>query len=330
MRRLALTLALMLLVVYPHAGDTKDEQQARATYRIGYLGTFRPTPKTQPVADAFVQGLRERGWIEGENVVVERRFPEGNSDRLARFAAELVQMKPHVIVAPGTLQVRAVRELTSTIPIVTVLIGDPVGAGFAASLARPAGNVTGMSSQASELTGKSLDLLRAVVPAAARIAVMWNPSNPSHQVPIREVQAAVGSHALSLLSLEVRTGEDLEPAFTAITRERASAVQVFDDPVTATHRQKIVEFANRHRLPAIYLWRYYIEAGGLMAYGPNLPDLFRRAGGYVDKILRGARPGDLPIEQPTKFELIVNQRTARAIGVTIPQDILLRADEIIE
>jgi putative ABC transport system substrate-binding protein len=307
-----------------------EAQQAGKVYRVGYLGTFPPTGGTIHVEEAFLGGLRERGWMEGRNIVIERRFSEGKSERFAEFAAEFVRSKVALILATGTPATRAARQATDTIPIVTVLGGDPVGSGLVASLAHPGGNVTGVSSQSVDLTAKQLDLLRAVVPTASRIAVMWNPQNQAHLVAMREVETAARSLQIRIQALEVRTVADLEPRFVAITREQPAALWVLDDTVTAAQRQQIADFAMRHRLPSMYLWRFYLEAGGLMSYGPSLPDLFRRASFYVDRILKGARPGDLPVEQPTKFVLIINRKTATTLGVTIPEALLLQADEVMD
>ena len=297
--------------------------------RVGVLGSFPPSGHTAKAYDAFVDVLKERGWTEPQNLLVDRRYSQGRVERFIELAEELVRAGSDVIVAPSTQAALSARKVTTTVPIVTVLAGDPVGSGLAASLAHPGGNVTGMSSQAPDFTAKTLEILLSIV-NVTRVAVSWNPTQPAHVASAKAIESIAPQLKLQLLWVEIRQAEDLEPAFAAIGRGRVGALQVLDDVVASTHRQRIVDFATASRLPAIYLWRYYLEAGGLMSYGPGLVDLFRKAASYVDRILRGARAADLPMEQPTRFELVVNVKAARAIGLAIPPMVLARADEVLE
>jgi putative ABC transport system substrate-binding protein len=233
-------------------------------------------------------------------------------------------------VAPTTPAARAAKQVTGTTPIVTVLAGDPVAVGLVSSLARPGGNVTGLTGQATDWSTKPLQLLTEAIPGATRVGILWNPTNPAHIPGFKQVERAAAALRVQIQSLEVRTAGDLDGAFSTVTRDRPDALAVFDDPITFVNRQRIVDFAARTRLPAAYAFRWYVDVGGLMAFSPNLADLFRRSGTYIDKILRGARPADLPVEQPTKFEFVINLKTAKALGLTIPQSVLLRADQVIE
>jgi putative ABC transport system substrate-binding protein len=263
--------------------------------------------------------------------VIERRWSEGKAERFPDLAAELVRLNVELIVAPSTPSARAAKQVTSTTPIVTILVGDPVAAGLVSSLARPGGNVTGLTPQATDWAAKQLQLLKEVVRgAAAPVGILWNPTNPAHPPGFRELERAAAALQVQIRSLEVRTAGDLDLAFSTVTRDRAGALMVFDDQVTFVNRRRIVDFAARTRLPAVYSFRFYVDEGGLMSYSPNLAELFRRSAAYIDKILRGAKPADLPVEQPTKFELLINMRTAKALGLTIPPAVLARADEIIE
>jgi putative tryptophan/tyrosine transport system substrate-binding protein len=306
-------------------------QQPARVRTIGFLlpGGSRTTVMRAQL-EAFRQGLKEYGWIEGQNISVEYRFAEGKEDALAEFAAELVRLRLDVIVAEGTAAIRAAKTVTQTIPIVMATSTDPVGNGLVASLHRPGGNVTGPSLQTAELAGKRVELLTEIVPGLARVAVLSNPLNPSIAATVEQTKAAA-----QLLGVEIHIGEvpgpdQFESAFAAVTRARAGALIVLPDPVLYGQHPRIVTFTAAAHLPALFPEKEVAEAGGLIAYGPSIPASFRRAAAYVDKILRGAKPADLPIEQPTRFELAVNLQSAKAIGVTIPTSILLRADEVIE
>jgi putative ABC transport system substrate-binding protein len=278
---------------------------------------------------AFVQRLRELGWIEGRTIAIEYRWAEGRAERAAEIAAELVQRKVDVIVTSGTAVVVAAMQATSVIPIVFAAAGDPVGTGLIASLARPGGNVTGLSNQVLDLAGKRLELLREIVPGLGRLALLGNVGNPVVVLDMREAQAAARTLGLEVTTLEIRRGEDIVPAFEALNGHEEALYVVFDALVN-THRIRINTLALAARLPTMHGIRDYVEAGGLMSYGTNFPDLFRRAADYVDKILRGAKPADLPVEQPTKFDLVINLTTAKALHLKIPESFLLRADEVIE
>ncbi len=324
----ALTVVLALgILAAPLAADA---QQAAKTPRIGVLGSGSGSDAA-PRLEAFRQGLRERGWIEGQNVVLEHRWAEGRYDRLPDLAAELVRLKVDVMFAPGTAALVAAQNATRTIPIIMTSVGDPVGRGTIASLARPGGNVTGLSfSVGFEFVGKQLELLKEVVPKVSRVAVLGNPGNPTYGPMLREVQVAGRSLGVQLQVLEARGPNEFDRAFAAMVKQRAGALLVFADAVYVFHRTPLAQLAAKSRLPAIYGLREHVDAGDLLAYGPNLNDLWRRAAIYVDKILKGAKPADLPVEQPTKFELVINLKTAKALGLTIPPSLLQRADQIIE
>jgi len=295
---------------------------------IGLLGSSTALIESQRVA-AFVQRLHQLGWIENRNVVIEYRWAEGRQERFAEIAAEFVQLKVDLIVAPTTPAVMAAKQATSLIPIVIATADDPVGTGLVASLARPGGNVTGLSNQISDTSPKRLELLREVVPGLRRLAILFNVGNPGAVLDIREFEAAVRMFGLEALTFEIRRAEEIAPGFEAL-KGRADALYVAADPLVNTNRVRINTLALAARLPTMHGVRDYVEAGGLMSYGPNVPDQYRRAADYVDKILRGAKPGDLPVEQPTKFDLIINLTTAKALGLTIPPSVLARADEVIE
>jgi len=302
-------------------------QQAGKLPTIGFLGAD-PSIESKRVA-AFVQRLRELGWIDGRNLAIEYRWAEGRNERYAENAAELVRLKVDVIVTVATVPTLAAKQATAVIPIVFAASGDPVGTGLVASLARPGGNVTGLSTQTAETASKRLELLREIVPSLGRLAIMGNVGNPISVLELGEVQAAARALGLEVITSELRRAEDISPAFDAL-KGRADALYVCTDPLVNTHRIRVNTLALAARLPTMHFYREYVEAGGLMSYGPNLPDLLRRAADYVDKILRGAKPGDIPVEQPTKFDLIINLTTAKALGLTIPEPFLLRADEVIE
>jgi putative tryptophan/tyrosine transport system substrate-binding protein len=291
---------------------------------IGFLGAATASARSQWVA-AFVQRLHELGWIQGRTVAIEYRWAEGRSERFAEIAAEFVRLKVDVIITYATPPAIAAKEATAVIPIVCAVMGDPVGAGLVASLPRPGGNVTGLSNQSADLAGKRVEHLREVVPGLRRLAVLANVSNPVSGVEMGEVQAL----GLDVVTLEIRRGEDIAPAFETL-KGRAQAVYVAGDPLMITNRVRINTLALGARLPTTYNQREFVEAGGLMSYGPNFPDLFRRAGDYVDKILRGTKPADIPVEQPTKFDLVINLTTAKALGLEVPPTLLARADEVIE
>jgi putative tryptophan/tyrosine transport system substrate-binding protein len=303
-------------------------QQAGKLPTIGLLGATTLSVESQRVA-AFVQRLRELGWTEGRTIAIEDRWAEGRNERFAEIAAELVRLKVDVIVTQGAASVIAAKQATSVIPIVFAGVGDAVGTGLIASLARPGSNVTGLSNQGTDTVGKRLDLLREVLPGLRRLAIMANVGSPATALEMREVQAVAGTLGLEVAAFEIRRVQDIAPAFDAL-KGRADALYVCVDPLLATNRVRINTLAQGARLPTMYGVREYVEAGGLISYGPSILDQYRRAADYVDKILRGAKPGDIPVEQPTKFELVVNLITAKALGLEIPRPLLARADEVIE
>ena len=303
-------------------------QQAGKLPTIGFLGQTTHSGGSEWVA-AFVQRLHELGWNEGRTIAIEYRWAEGREERFAELAAELVRLKVDVIVTSGTPQVLAAKQATSVIPIVFATAGDPVGNNLVASLARPGGNVTGLSNLISETGGKRLEFLREVVPGLRRLAILANVSNPAVVLDMGDVQAAARTLGLEVTTLEIRRAQDIVPAFEALNG-RAEALYVSSDALVNANRIRINILAVGARLPTMHGSGDYVEAGGLMSYGVNLPGQFRRTADYVDKILRGAKPGDIPVEQPTKFDLIINLTTAKALGLTIPESFLLRADEVIE
>ena len=302
-------------------------QQPAKLPTIGFLGGTTPATWSLFVA-AFVQRLRELGWIEGRTIAIEYRWAEGRGERFAEIAAEFVRLKVDVIVTAGGA-VLAAKQATSLIPIVFAAAADPVGSGLVASLARPGGNVTGLSSQFTDLAGKRLELLREMVPSLRRLAIMANAGYPAAVLEMAEVQATTRTLGLDVVTLELRRAEDIAPAFEAL-KGRAEALYVCAESLVTTNRVRINTLALAARLPTMHSIREYVEAGGLMSYGPNFPDLWRRAGDLVDKILRGAKPADIPVEQPTKFDLIINLTTAKALGLDVPPTLLARADEVIE
>jgi putative tryptophan/tyrosine transport system substrate-binding protein len=308
--------------------SSADAQQPGKVPRIGFLSATSPSTISARV-DAFRQGLRELGYVEAKNLVVEYRYAEGNSDRLNELAAELVRLKVNVIVTAGPTVTRPVKKTTATTPIVMAFDDDPVGSGFAASLSRPAGNITGLSSQAPEISGKQLELLKEIVPKFSRVAVLGTSTRAGNAQSIKETELAAGAFGLKLQYLDVLGPKDIETAFREARKGLAEAVIVLQSAFANAHRKQIVELAMTNRLPAIYNVPEFVDAGGLMTYGVSMTDLHRRAATYVDKILKGAKPADLPIEQPTKFEFIVNLKTAKEIGLTIPPNVLVRADRVI-
>jgi putative tryptophan/tyrosine transport system substrate-binding protein len=321
-----LTLALTLGTL----NSPVEAQQFGKVPRIGFLIVDSPSAASTRV-EAFKEGLQELGYVEAKSITLEYRYAEGKADRLPQLASELVRLKIDVLVTGGGNQVAiAAMNATGTIPIVMTNVADPVGSGFVASLARPGGNVTGLTSVTYDLSGKRLELIKETLPRLGRIAVLYDPSDRAKVVEFKEMQAAAGSFAVQLQSLEVRRPEDFESAFSAGRRARAEALIVLPTTVTNNHRKPIVDLAAGTRLAAIYPDREFVDTGGLMSYGPIYADLWRRAATYVDKILKGAKPAELPIEQPTKFELVINLKTASQIGLTIPPNVLARADRVVK
>jgi putative tryptophan/tyrosine transport system substrate-binding protein len=308
-----------------------DAQQHGTIPRIGLLRPERPAdPGGQALIDAFRRGLRELGYVEGKNIVLEVRWAEGKQERLLDLAAELVRLKVDCIVTGGFTATQAAKRVTSRTPIVMAHASDPVRDRLVASLSRPGGNVTGLSHMATELAGKRLELIKETVPKVARVAVLVNVTNPMHAFTFKELEIAAGILGVTLQSSEVREVDDFEDAFQAAIRRRADAVIAFVDALLNTHRKTIVDLATKNRLPAMYTEPEYVDAGGLMVYGPSISDLYRRSATFVDKILKGSRPGDLPVERPIKFELIINLKAAKQIGLTIPPNVLARADRVIK
>jgi len=323
-KRLAWLAALILLV----SATLVEAQQPTKIPLIGFLsGSF---PSTSPARrEAFRQGLRELGYVEGKNIVIEQRYADGKFDRLPALAAELVRLKVDIIVTAGPQSTRPAKQATSTIPIVMALDPDPVGNGFVASLARPGGNITGLSSLAPEISGKQLELLKEIVPRLSRVAVFGTSINSGNAQTLSEVELTAKAFGVKLQYLDVLSPKDIETAFRAASKGRADAVLMLPGSVLVLQRAQLADLAAKNRLPAIYPQPDYTEAGGLVYYGANTADLFRRAATYVDKILKGAKPADLPIEQPTKFEFIINLKAAKQIGLTIPPNVLARADKVI-
>ena len=315
--------ASLLAVSFP-----AEAQQPKKVARIGYIIGSSPRGVN---TEAFRQGLRELGYVEGQNIVIEYRYAEGNFGRLPDLATELVRLNVKVIVAAGGSPViQAVQNATRTIPIVMTGLADPVAWGFIASLDRPGGNITGLSHGGYELIGKRFELLKETVPRASRVAVFWNRQSLAADLVSKEMQAASHALGLQIQSLEVRGPNDLEGAFRAAVKRRAGGLTVGSGPVFSANRTRILDFAATKHLPGVYPWREYVEDGGLMSYAPNLPDGYRRAATYVDKILKGAKPSDLPVEQPTKFEFVINLKTANELHLNIPPDVLMWADEVIK
>ena len=293
--------------------------------RIGILGN-----EDAPVWEGLRRGLREMGYVDGRNVTMEWRWSEGRTDRLPALALELEQLKVDIIVASSTPAVRAAKQATSTIPIVMAISSYPEKIGLVESLARPGGNVTGLTNIAPELMGKRFQLLKEIAPKVSRVAVLWNSTSPVEPLGFRETLAAAAAAGVEIQSIEVRTPDDYRAAFATVTASGADALYAFGNPVNFKHRQLIADFALKSRLPGIYEEKLFVDAGGLLSYAPSFTDLYRRAATYVDKVLKGAKPADLPVEQPTKFELAINLKTAGALGITIPQSLLARADDVIQ
>jgi putative ABC transport system substrate-binding protein len=310
------------------AAPLAAEAQQASKIQIAILGATRA--EDLPQSDGLRQGLREHGYIDGQNIAIEYRWAQGKFERLPDLAAELVKLKPAVIVAFVTQASLAAKNATSTIPIVMVAVGDPVGAGLVPSLARPGGNVTGNSSVSVEVTGKSLEILKEVAPKRRRVSILWNPANAVFQTQmVTEAEAASRRLGLQVQAIPASDAREIDNAFQVMTRERAEALAVLSDPIFIAERTRIATLAAKRRLPSVSGTREYAEAGGLISYGPNFYDVYRRAATYVDRILKGAKPGDLPIEQPTMFELVINLRTAKALGLSVPQSLLHRADQVI-
>jgi putative ABC transport system substrate-binding protein len=326
MVRLLVSLALGLLA----APFAVTGQQPAKVARIGYLVTGAlESPETRVALDAFRQGLRERGWVEGQNIIIEYREAHAKIERFLELATELVHLKVDLIVAANTPAARATQRVTTTIPIVVPAMGDPVGDGLVASLARPGGNVTGLTFLGPELIPKRLELLKETLPTTSRVAALWHRGAYGEGM-LKETEAAARTLGLQLQLVGVQGPDEFERAFTTMAREHPDALIVLPSPMLFVERRRLVDLAAKHRLPAIYNAREFVELGGLMAYGASINDLFRRVATHVDKILKGAKPADLPVEQPMKFELVINLKTAKALGLTIPPLLLFRADEVLE
>jgi putative ABC transport system substrate-binding protein len=319
---------ILSLLVVPLA--TAAAQPTKKVPRVGYLS---PGSSSDPARlrrfEAFRQGLRELGYVEGQSIAIESRWAEGTYDRFPALAADLVRLKVDIIVAVATRASQAAQQATRTIPIVMSVVIDPLGTGLVASLARPGGNVTGLSMMAPDLVGKQLEMLKEVVPKVSRVALLWNPANPASASQLREAEAAARALGVRLQTLEARAPQEIDSAFVAMTRERAGALVVLADAVFVNQGRQIAELAAERHLPAVYPQREFAEAGGLLVYSSNPLDLERRAAVYVDKILKGAKPGDLPVEQPTTFQLVINLKAAQALDLTIPPTLLFQADEVI-
>ena len=322
---LIVTLALAILL----APVVADAQPSARVPRIGYLGNSSPSLEPDLV-EAFQQGLRNLGYVEGQTIVIEYRWAEGGYDRFPDLVADLIRLKVEVIVTAGTPGTLAAKQATKTIPIVMAVAGDAVGAGLVASLARPGGNVTGLTTMVQDLEEKRLELLKGVVPGLSRVGALWNSVNPLSPIIFKQTQIAAQALGLTVQTLDVRGVEEFEDAFAIIARERPDALIMLADRFLLTHRKRIVEFIAKHRLPTMYPYREFVIEGGLMSYSPSYTDSFRRAATFVDKILKGTKPADLPVEQPMKFELVINLKTAKALGITIPPIILFQADEVIQ
>jgi ABC-type uncharacterized transport system substrate-binding protein len=327
-KRLALPVLTAFLLAT--ASLTEAQQQPAKIRRLGYLEFGSAAPGT-PLLVAFRQGLSDIGWVEGQNIAIEVRYAEGKHDRLPELAAELVRLKVDLIFASTTPAALAAKQATRTIPIVIGFVADPVGSGLVASLARPGGNITGWTHLAGlELNAKRLEVLKEAVPRATRIGALWNPANPAHKPGLKEIEVAALALKVQLNPVGVLDPKEIESAFSVLTQKRAEALTVFPDGMFFTERRRMIDLAAKSRLPAMYGVTELVESGGLMAYGVNLLDLYRHGAAYVDKILKGAKPADLPVEQPMKFEFVVNLKTAKQIGLTIPPNVLARADKVIK
>lgn len=323
-RRFVAALVVSLLVLPSAAGA----QQPGKVYRIGFL--WDSPSAFQASIEAFRQGLRDLGWVEGRNLAIEYRWADGKPERMRELAQELVRLKVDVIVAPSSIYTGAARQATSTIPIVFMSHADPIRSGHVASLARPGSNATGLSLMMTETNVKSLELLKEAVPGLTRVAVVWDPATPSHAPGLKAIEAAGPVLGLRIVPVAVRSASEYEGAFAAMGRERADGVLVLSTPLYISGAQRLAELALTHRLPSLFGPKEAVQAGGLMSYSPDRTDLWRRGASYVDRILKGAKPGDLPVEQPAKFELVINVKTAKALGLRISPSVLARADQIIE
>jgi putative ABC transport system substrate-binding protein len=317
----ATLLALLVLV----AGPLAAAGQAGKTWRIGVLLTTSPT-----FVAALRDGFRELGYVEGKDLTIELRAAAGRAERLRELAEELVSLKVDVMVTGGTQATEAARDASRTIPIVMAMSGDAVGTGLVASLARPGGNITGITASTPELAGKRVELLREAVPRLASLAVLWNAADPPRQLDVAATRTATDRPGVKLHSIEVRRAEDFDDAFAGVSRARPDALLALHDPLVNTHRRRVIDFVARRRLPTMHGIKPYVDAGGLMSYAPSFAAGFHRSAAFVDKILKGAKPADLPVEQPTRFELVINARTAKTLGLTLPPSLLLRADSLIE
>ena len=324
MTKKIILLALCSLLLAPCSAV--QAQQPTKVPRIGYLAASSPSARQE----AFRQGLRELGYVEGKNILIEYRYAEGKLDRMTELAADLVRLKVDVIVTTSSAPTRAAKEATVTIPIIMLQDNDPVGNGFVASLARPGGNITGSAALDPELSGKRLELLKETVPKLSRVAVLGDSTIPGSAQVLRETELAAGAFKGKIQYLDVLSPKDIETAFRAADKERADGVLTMTSPVLFSQRSQLVDLSAKHRLPAIYHQSQYVEAGGLMSYGASFTDMDRRAATFVDKILKGAKPADLPVEQPIKFEFIINLKAAKQIGLTIPPNVLVRADRVIK
>jgi putative ABC transport system substrate-binding protein len=305
-----------------------DAQQAGKVYRVGFLWD---SPAVFPDAiEAFRQGLRDLGYVEGRTIAIEYRWAEGKPERMRELAEELVRLKVDVIVAPSSIYTEAARRATSTIPIIFMSHADPIGSGHVASLARPGANVTGLSIMMTETNVKGLELLKEAVPGLARVAVLWDPATPSHGPGLKAIEAAGPVLGVRIQPVAVRSATEFDSAFSAIVRQRAGGVLVLSTPIFIAGAKRLAELALKHKLPSMFGPKHHVEAGGLMSYSPSRADLYRRGAVYVDKILKGAKPADLPVEQPMRFELVLNMKTAKALGITFPPTIMVRAEQVIQ
>jgi ABC-type uncharacterized transport system substrate-binding protein len=328
MNRRAFVTGLGAVLAAPLAGEA---QPPNTSFRVGFLSPLSSSgPQSATILGTLRQALRDLGYVEGQNLAIEVRWAEGKYDRLLGLATELVRLKVDVIVTYTAPAIQAVKQATRTIPIVMGGVIDPVTPGFVASLARPGGNITGLSIMAPEVVGKQLEILKEVVPRVTRVALLGNPANPGHAPQLERAHEAARSLKIELRLLEARKPSDIDSVFTAMARERAGGIIVLVDAMLETQETRIIELAARQKLPSVYGLKHFVEAGGLIFYGASGTDSFRHAAVYVDKILRGAKPADLPVEQPTKFELVINLKTAKALGLTIPPPLLLRADQVLE
>src|SRR5882672_8912239 len=327
MRRIGLAIILTVgLILAPLATEA---QQGGKLWRVGYLSSSSAERERARLA-AFQQGLGELGYVEGKSIFIEQRYAGGEFERLPELAAELARLKVDVFVVAGAPAAHAAKKARSGIPIVITAVADPVGMGLVTSLARPGGSITGLSDFNTGVVAKRLELLREVAPSVSRVAVLLNPMNPSNPPQLKLTQAAAATLAVTLLVFEAKRADEIDRAFAAIKTERPGALIVIGDPLLGSHAKRIVELSTRDRLPAIYWTREFPDVGGLMSYGTNFDDLWRKAATYVDKILKGAKAGDLPVEQPTRFELVINLKTAKTLGITIPPSLVARADQVIE